>query len=432
MARKITVVAMLLFDGLRTIRTIRLALEASHWPAERIRARQEELLRALLQHAYDKVPMYRTLYDEAGFHPSAFRSLDDLATVPPLSKALLKATPPEQAVAEGVDLSTCHSVTTSGSTGTPMRVYLGPGDLAWQRAAAWRILFEHGFRWTDRTLEIRMTFGPQYFVQKLGFAPKDWLSILDPPESWARFLADGRHQVVMAGASTLRALALAVEELGLEITPPRIVIADSEALLPDTRALLRRVLKVEPTDVYGLVEASNFVWECERHDGLHVSADSHIVEIDAPYSEVGDLIVTDLGTRTMPIIRYRTGDLASFASEPCACGRTLPRIRTLLGREIDSILLPDGRRLYWPVFHEILGAIDALRQWRLVQESLDLVRLEIVAPQADAALLDAVAASLRRVLPETMALRLEVLDALPLRPGQKLRAVTSNVTQRAS
>jgi phenylacetate-CoA ligase len=415
----------MLLDGWKTFRLIRTALTSSHWPAHRLRRVQEERLRQLLVHAYGNVPLYRTLYDEAGFRPEQFRSLDDLDKIPILQKQRLKTAHPEEVVVHGVDPRRCATVDTSGSTGTPLRIYLGSHDLQWQRAVAWRILFEHGFRWTDRTLEIRMTLGQRFFIQRFGIAPKEWVSVLDPPESWARRLAETRPQVVVAGAGTLQALAGAITRLGLEPPGPRIVISDSEILALAVRRLVHRRLGTEPVDVFGLVELSNFAWECEHHRGFHVSADSHIVEVDAPPGEPGPIIATALGMWTMPIIRYHTGDLAEADPQSCPCGRSLPLLRRIYGRAVDSIVLPSGGRLFWPFFHEVLGHYAELQQWRVLQEDAHHLRLQVVAPGDSAGLLARIEADLYRALPGEVVLQIECVEKIPRAPGEKIRMVIS-------
>ena len=144
---------------------------------------------------------------------------------------------------------------------------------------------------------------------------------------------------------------------------------------------MQRVLGTDPIDVFGLVELSNFAWECELREGFHVSTDSHIVEVDASPGKPGPLIATALGMWTMPIIRYATGDLAELDSRPCPCGRGLPLLKHLYGRAVDSVLLPRGGRLFWPFFHEVLGRYPELRQWRVVQEDAGRLRLQVVVPE---------------------------------------------------
>jgi phenylacetate-CoA ligase len=413
---------------LKTFLLMRTALASSRWPPERLRQFEEDQLRRLLMHAYWHVPLYRTLYDEQGFRPEEFRSLCDLPKIPILRKQRLKAAQPEEVVARGVELERCQVVHTSGSTGTPLRIYLGAKDQEWQRAVAWRILLEHGYRWTDRTLEIRMTLGPHFFVQRLGLAPKEWMSILDPPVSWAQRLLERRHEIIVAGAGTLHALAEACEALGIKPSPPRIVISDSETLAPATRSLIHEALGTDPVDVFGLVELSNFAWECEYRLGFHISADSHIVEVDARPGEAGPLIATALGMWTMPIIRYETGDVAEFDSQPCPCGRSLPLLRRIYGRAVDSVVLPNGTRLFWPFFHEALGRYGEIRQWRVLQETPHRLRLQLVLPEDQSTVQERLEADLREALPDEVELLSERVDTISMIPGQKARMVVSNVT----
>jgi len=420
------------WDGWQTYRLIQRGLASTYWPAGRLRRTQEQALRDLLFHAYAHVPLYRRLYDDAGFRPETFRSLDDLGAIPILTKDRLKAAAPADVLSDGTDLDDCTGVHTSGSTGSPLRIVLAAPDRRWQRSVAWRILFEHGFRWTDRTVEIRMTCGETFFVQRLGIAPKDWLSILEPPEFWARRIADIRPDVIAAGAGTLHALAEAVERLGLTISPSRLIISDSETLSPGTRDLVQRVLGSAPVDVYGLVELSNFAWECERGAGFHVSADSHIVEVSAPPGRPGSLIATALGMRTMPIIRYETGDVAEWDRGPCPCGRQLPVLSRIMGRAVDSVTLPDGQRLFWPFFHERLARHTELRQWRVIQEAPSLVRLEVVIPAVNAGLIARIRADLMKALPAVVTLAIDSVDAIQVPAGAKTRMVTSRIAAGSS
>jgi len=411
----------MLWNSLQTIRLLRRALASSRWSPEKMREQQWRRLRRLLLHAYTNVPMYRELYDRHGFHPRDVRGLDDLPRVPTVDKALLKSAAPGTVLARGVRLARCRTVCTSGSTGSPLRIYLNAADRRWQRVTAWRILFEQGFRWTDRTMEIRLSKGDRHFVQALGVAPKDWLSILDPPLSWASHLTRTKPDVVVAGASTLAALAEALRDRPLS-HPPRLVISDSETLAPHTRELIRQGLGADPVDVFGLVELSNFAWQCEERRGFHVSADSHIVEIEGV---CGPMIVTDLGMTGMPIVRYNTGDHAEFDLAACACGRALPLLRTIHGRGVDSIALPSGRRLFWPFFHEILGQFPQIRQWRVLARSGQPVCVQLAV---DPLALPAIRRALDLAVPEPIGFVLEPVETISWRPGEKQRLVVAETS----
>lgn len=408
-------------DAASTWHLLRQARGSSRRPAAWFHRRQEAVLHRLLRHAYDRVPLYRRLYDEAGFRPEAFRSLSDLDRIPPLTKALLKEARPDEAIARGTDRASCTLEHTSGSTGMPLQFVRGRFDRCWTRAVAWRILFEHGFRWTDRTLEIRMQTGPTYAVQGLGLAPKNWISILEPPETWVDSLVTLRPQCLVAGAATLDLLAAATE--AAPITPPRIVISDSEPLTPAMRARIHRALGTAPVDVYGLEEVSNFAWECERRDGLHVSADSHIVEVGAATGEVGPVTVTALGLWTMPFIRYQTGDLAVAAPHACGCGRSLPLLSALHGRAVDSIALPGGRQLPWVFFHELLGAEPAIEQWQVRQPRPDEILVLLKLRTSDDAPAARIRDEMQTRLPPDVCVMVDPTASIPLESNGKRRLI---------
>lgn len=408
-------------DAITIGRLLQSARASSRQPAGWFRLRQEAAVRRLLVHAYAKVPLYRRLYDEAGFRPDKFRTLADLPRIPPLTKGALKGAARCEAIAAGVDPVSCEVASTSGSTGAPLQIVLGRFERCWRRAVAWRILFEHGFRWTDRTLEIRMRLEKVHVLQRLGIAPKDWASILDSPAAWARLLMRHRHACVVAGAGTLELLAEAVA--GAPVRPPRLLVSDSEPLTPRARALVRAALGTEPVDVYGLEEVSNFAWECERHEGLHVSADSHVVEVLAAPGDTGPLLVTALGMWTMPIIRYETGDLAAWSPAACRCGRTLPVLAAIHGRSVDSIRTTEGRHLLWPFFHEILGAEPDVVRWQVRQQAPARIVVRTVLGNPTERLAAAVASRLRRQLPPGLHVDVHPVADIPLEANGKRRLV---------
>ena len=216
--------------------------------------------------------------------------------------------------------------------------------------------------------------------------------------------------------------------LDMDYPRPQLVISDGETLTPQTRALIRHVFHTDPVDVYGLVELSNFAWQCEMRQGYHVSADSHIVELVATTKGTGNIIVTALGMWAMPFIRYDTGDVGELQAEPCSCGRNSPVLSGIYGRAIDSILLPDGRKLFWPFFHEILGTYSEIKQWRVIQTDLSNLRVEFIVATESSTLDERLGQDLRQVLPCDMTINLTQVKEIPTQPGGKSRMVISSLS----
>lgn len=127
------------------------------------------------------------------------------------------------------------------------------------------------------------------------------------------------------------------------------ILSSGEPLPPETAAKIRVFWKCELLDHYGLTETGyGCAVECPAHNGRHLRALDVLVEIVdtahgrvLPWGEEGEVVVTTLNREAMPLIRYRTGDVASLLPGPCACGSPLPRLGPVAGRIVRDG--PQGR-----------------------------------------------------------------------------------------
>jgi phenylacetate-CoA ligase len=160
------------------------------------------------------------------------------------------------------------------------------------------------------------------------------------------------------------------------------------------RGALERALGCPAYDVYGLSEiiGPGVAGECEARDGLHVADDHFLPEIVDPATgeplgpgREGELVLTTLTKRAMPMIRYRTGDITTLTDAPCACGRTSARIARVKGRS-DDMLVVKGVNLYpSEVERTLLGIEDLVPQYQLVVDrTATLARLEVQVEPAPA------------------------------------------------
>jgi phenylacetate-CoA ligase len=160
------------------------------------------------------------------------------------------------------------------------------------------------------------------------------------------------------------------------------------------RAALERAFGAPAYDVYGLSEiiGPGVAGECEARDGLHVADDHFLPEIVDPVTGAvlgpgreGELVLTTLTKRALPMIRYRTGDITTLTDTPCACGRTTARIARVKGRS-DDMLIVKGVNLYPSEVEGTLLAIEELvpHYQLLVDRSATLARLEVQVEPAPA------------------------------------------------
>jgi phenylacetate-CoA ligase len=151
--------------------------------------------------------------------------------------------------------------------------------------------------------------------------------------------------------SAIAALAESAWEAGVEPYPLRAVIVSGDTLLPAMRSSIERFFRCRCFDSYGQSEGVATTMEC-AHGRMHVLPQVGIVEIlgddgsrCAP-GETGEIVATGLLNRSMPLIRYRTGDRAAWsADQACACGTLGPIIESLEGRVDDYLETRDGRRI---------------------------------------------------------------------------------------
>ena len=168
------------------------------------------------------------------------------------------------------------------------------------------------------------------------------------------------------------------------------VYSQGEVLSDDARAACREAWGVEVVDNYSAVEAGQLAFQCPDQPHLHVQSESAVVEIlDAdgrpcPPGTVGRVVVTPLHNFAMPLIRYAIGDLAEVG-ESCACGRTLPVIKRVLGRTRDMLALPGGERRFPFYGQNVFTDFPALIQHQIVQKGYDEIEVRLVAQRRLAA-----------------------------------------------
>jgi phenylacetate-CoA ligase len=143
----------------------------------------------------------------------------------------------------------------------------------------------------------------------------------------------------------------------------------------------------------------------------------------------GRVVVTPIYNTAMPLVRYDIGDFAEAIDEPCPCGRTLPRLRRIMGRSRQMFRFSDGS-VRWPNVHTgDLTAIVPLREFQFVQHSATDIelRFERIAGREDAVDRDALAELVRRDLHPSVGIRVTEMSTIPRAPGGKFERYLSHV-----
>lgn len=318
-----------------------------------MRALQLERLKEMVKYAYDNVPFYKKKYDEAGVKPSDIQTLEDINKLPFVTKADLRENYPYGLLAVPVsELARIHA--SSGTSGKPTVVAYTKEDMEdWTDCVA-RLVVAAGGRSDDI---VQICFGYGLFTGALGLH-QGWERIgaavipasTGNSERQIMLMKDLGATALVATPSYALHLAEVMEKTGVkpEDLKLRVGMFGSEASSEEMHRELAEKLHLFPTDNYGLSEliGPGVSGECEYKCGMHINEDYFYPEIVDPVtleptdgSDYGELVLTSLTKKSMPMIRYRTKDITKIDYTPCKCGRTTARMAKLKGRTDDMLII---------------------------------------------------------------------------------------------
>jgi phenylacetate-CoA ligase len=294
-----------------------------------------------------------------------------------------------------------HENRTSGATGQPVQVLRTALDgLLWQA----NTLRDHEWHGRDASLRFAAirALAPGVAEPPLGVTAPGWgaaseavrvtgpsalLSLnadIAAQAAWIRRHAPG---YLLTYPSNLAALLTHFARTGERLPGLRAVLTVGETVTPELRERCRDTLGVAIEDVYSSQELGYIALQCPVGGQYHVMAESVLVEVlDAAGNpcapgETGRLVVSSLHNFATPLLRYELRDYATVGT-PCACGRTLPVLARIAGRERNMLRLPDGTT-HWPLvgFHRF-REIAPVRQYQLVQHALQSVEVRLACDRA--------------------------------------------------
>ena len=321
----------------RSARQIYLQLNESQWlDREELDRLQLDKLSRVIQHAYLHVPYYREQLREAGIQPSDIQSLDDLSRLPMLEKQTLRSDL-ASLMSDNHDPKKVLRIATSGSTGEPLITYADKYQLEVRFASTLRALEWTGWRFGDKQARLwHQTLGmsasqvvreriDSWFMRRI-FVPAFEITPQNI-ESFVGLIRKHDPVVVDGYAESLNFLASYVSTGRSPGFSPKAVMSSAQALPDATRNTIEAGFDTRVYDKYGSREFSGIAYQCGHSADHHVMDESYIVELlvdgrPARPGEIGEVVITDLNNFSVPLIRYRIGDLAvaSEATSPCPCG----------------------------------------------------------------------------------------------------------------
>jgi phenylacetate-CoA ligase len=399
--------------------------------------------RSLLQHAYLTVPYYRRAFDAAGFKPNQIQSLADFSKIPLISKQDVRENVHFSMFSDLHNKKEMLKITTSGSTGEPFVCYADKFQLEMRFATTLRALEMSGWKFGDRQLRLwHQTLGmsrTQAFKERLDawFMRRHFIPAFEMSEDSLKFLIktiEKKKPVLIDGyAESLNFIAIASSSRSKH--SPRAVMSSAQQLTDSTRAQIENQFGAKVLDKYGSREFSGIAYQCLESEHHHVQDESYILEIlvdgrPAKVGEVGEVVITDLNNFSMPLIRYRIGDMAIAVEQGiCSCGRPHSLIGAISGRTQALILCSNGVWLPGTFFAHFFKDFDfAVKHYQIVQEVYESFTLKIVpSSQFSDQVSDKLLNELRKYTGVEQPIKLELVTEIPLLKTGKRTPVVSKI-----
>ena len=405
---------------------------------EEIKHQQLEKLQKLINSASRKVEHYHQKYKRLKLP----ESLDDLQFYPTLSK--------DEARAAGKNLinqdlkksgGRIHTLTTSGSTGTPyshrifldyfrMLIAIRDNYYAFHSCpiSEWRLRLG-GRLFMDVSIKKPPFWVFDYFQKQIYFSA--YHNSDESLEKFTRILKKHQPQYIVGYSAAIYLLANFCRRTGFTNFKPRHVFFDSEMVLDSFIKEVEEAWGCKTSASYGL-EVGHLAYTCKKGN-YHLNSLETLVEVldeegkvCAP-GQAGEIVATDLNNYLNPLIRYRTSDIGVWSEKRCDCGWNTPVLERIEGRVDDIVVLPNGRRIARGL-HSVFGGLSNIRMGQIIQEKLDYFRILVVPEDGYINEIgQKVLANAHSRLGNEVKINLEIVKEVILTEKRKFRAVISKV-----
>ncbi|HZG82456.1 MAG TPA: phenylacetate--CoA ligase PaaK [Brevibacillus sp.] len=344
---------------------------------------QLERLQETVKRVYERVPFHKKAMDAAGVKPDDIQTIEDIRKLPFMKKTDLRENYPFNLFAvEMSEVARIHG--SSGTKGKPTVVGYTKKDLEnWAEIVARAIccaggqpgdIFHNAYGYGLFTGGLGLHNG----IERMGAVAVPVSGGNTPRQ--ITLIEDFQPRGIAATPSYVLNIVEEMKKQGIDprATSIKYGIFGAEPWSEEMRVQLEEALDIKAVDIYGLSEVMGPGVSIECHevqDGLHIAEDHFYAEIIdpvtgevLPYGQEGELVFTSLTKEAFPVIRYRTGDIASLNPEPCKCGRTTMRMSRIKGR-VDDMLIIRGVNVFPTEIESVLLTFNQLApQYQVVIE----------------------------------------------------------------
>ena len=351
-------------------------------------------VKEIVAYAFENTQYYRDLLNANNLTPDDIKNFSDLEKIPPLTKSDIQLYGDDM-------LSSLYAKNelikdaSGGSTGEPTIFYkdivyqqLRPADqLRHDQWSGWDLGDRFALIWgAQRDLSASKSM-KEFIISR--YIARIWE--LDAFEMTEQKMLEYTHTLEKIQPKMILGYANALVEFSkylLKHQPNhtislRGIVSSAETLTEEKRHLIEQAFKCKVLNRYGSREVGLIASECKQQSGLHINSDSiylEIVKFGQPVldGESGDILITDLTNKAMPLIRYKLGDVGRKSTQTCQCGNPLPLLDKVEGRTGDFFVTPQGSLVHGEYFTHLFYGIDDVIQFQVIQETLQDITLKLV------------------------------------------------------
>jgi phenylacetate-CoA ligase len=414
-------------------------------PRETILKFQSGRLKQLIQHAVQTTPYYRDLFKDFGMKPNdLLQKINadsiDISQILPLEKQTIRKQL-DNLCSELFPLYQRIENATGGSTGTPLKFYQ---DRAyWNQRNLSVYYFDRWAGWDFGEPQLIIwgaladVNGNGNWKQKLNryWRNQHWLNGFHLTDSAMQTTFEKmqrwRPKTILAYPSSLYQFAKFLSDNNL--TPKwklKGIISSAEMLHPHYRSLAETVFETKIYNRYGGREVGLIAMECAE-GRMHINCRDIYLEVDSPdpYTQPGEILITQFNNYIMPFIRYRIGDVGRLSDEMCPCGNQLPVLAELLGRSTATFKTKDGTLIHGGYFTQQFYNLAGVTQFQLIQETFEKCILKLVVnEQWREETKEQIVQKIKDALGAKVSVKIEFVDEIPLPKSGKREFTISKVT----
>ena len=357
---------------------------------------QKHLLFENLIFSFNNIPYYKNLnIDFDSFKEDTI--FEDIKSIPFLTKKELKEEYDNLYIINS-KLKRVYSNTSGGSTGEPTKFMQDNVYRDWSGAT--KLLYNE---WAKRKIGeplIQLWGSERDILGQNEDAPHrlaNWvrnLKLLNSfrmtqkeMEKYVEEINLYKPKMILAYVQSIYELAKFVRDNDLKVYSPSSIMTSAGILHPKYEELIKDIFQCPVYNRYGSREVGDMACDCDKHEGLHLNIFNHYIEIidkegrNCESGKMGEVVVTTLRNYTMPLVRFKIGDMAVFSNKKCSCGRGLPMIDKIVGRVTDVFKTREGRIIPGEYFIHFIGVVlnrGIIKKFQVIQEKEDYIIVKLV------------------------------------------------------